>query len=633
MGRLEEQRAGGEAVEEGPPVHDPASGRAGELDERRGEVGVDDRIGHGAGGEARSDDEEGHPDRLLVDPRFPPLDAVLAVEEAVVGGEHDHGVLELAALPQRVVDALDHLVHREQRRGLVAVGPRDLVDLGRGQLRQVPDRSRLVAHVGLVERGRAWERGGRVPALVAGGGLDRDGRRAGGELPVRRDGRHREEERRAGRPPVDEVDRVVGDDVGLVVGRLRSEPLHRAVPVHEVAVGPVGPAVEQPVPLGPPGRDLLRVIGAVTVEVLPDVAGGVAGRPQPHRERVRVVQAPVPAVRRRPVAVHAVVVHVLAGEEGRPRRAAEREVHEAVRERGALDAPSRARVRGMKRISSAVWSSVITTTMFGRGVAASTTGSNGTSAATSTKPRTTACRRLPRSGTSRRYPALSRWTRTWLRSADDRIRPVRAGPGRAGRRGRQLGGVPLGHRAARRSRSGALPDHAAPHRRRGHGAPGVRRGLGPCRSRGRLRGGGDVPAAARSRARTGRTARQQRGAVVRQLVARAVRPRRHALVASAPAARARLRRRPARRDHRPRAAALPRRRPRTHQRVAVRHPHDRQLRVRHRLPALRDPLGRAGDGLRAAVDPGAERDPQPGPVAGAPPAPRARWSSASPGSG
>ena len=38
-------------------------------------------------------------------------------------------------------------------------------------------------------------------------------------------------------------------------------------------------------------------------------------------------------------------------------------------------------------------------------------------------------------------------------------------------------------------------------------------------------------------------------------------------------------------------------------------------------PHFATAVGRAGDGLRAAVDPGAERDPQPGPVARAPPAP------------
>ena len=127
---------------------------------------------------------------------------------------------QLAARLQRVVDALDHLVHREQRLGLVPVGARDLVDLGRDQLRQVPDGGRLVAHVGLVERRwpgergvsyRPWWRGaGSIGTVV----VPEVNSRCGAMR------RHGEEERGGGgRPAFDEVDRVVGDDVGLVVGR------------------------------------------------------------------------------------------------------------------------------------------------------------------------------------------------------------------------------------------------------------------------------------------------------------------------------------------------------------------------------------------------------------------------------
>ena len=67
----------------------------------------------------------------------------------------------------------------------------------------------------------------------------------------------------------------------------------------------------------------------------------VARALEPDRQALARVERAVAALGR-PVAEHAVVVGVLPGEEGRARRAAERERHEAAGERGALAAEQRA---------------------------------------------------------------------------------------------------------------------------------------------------------------------------------------------------------------------------------------------------------------------------------------------------
>ena len=60
-----------------------------------------------------------HPDRLL--PHGALVDrSVFAQQEAVVAGENDQRLVELAAPLERVVDPADRVVHREDRRMVVA---------------------------------------------------------------------------------------------------------------------------------------------------------------------------------------------------------------------------------------------------------------------------------------------------------------------------------------------------------------------------------------------------------------------------------------------------------------------------------------------------------------------------------
>jgi hypothetical protein len=117
------------------------------------------------------------------------------------------------------------------------------------------------------------------------------------------------------------------------VGVLREPPIavDRALVVEVVAVVAIRIGVDQGAPLGPAGRDLMRVDRPVAVQVLADQGGVIAGLPQPDRERVVRVQ-PVKPAQRRIVVEHPVVGGVLAGEECRPRGAAQRIAGEAVDE-------------------------------------------------------------------------------------------------------------------------------------------------------------------------------------------------------------------------------------------------------------------------------------------------------------
>ena len=154
-----------------------------------------------------------------------------------------------------------------------------------------------------------------------------------------------------------EPDRLVGEDVGLVgVGPTRLAAVVNDLPVLvEIEVERAllvrgGEAV----PLAPPGRYLAyRLARPVAVEELADEGGAIAGVRQPHGEGVIAVEALVPAARPCVVA-HAVVVRVLTRKEGGPRRAAEREAHECVIERGAAlaDQPpgERHRAHGVERL-------------------------------------------------------------------------------------------------------------------------------------------------------------------------------------------------------------------------------------------------------------------------------------------
>ena len=151
------------------------------------------------------------------------------------------------------------------------------------------------------------------------------------------------EEERLGlrRAPVDDVDRLPRVEVGLVRALVRVEG---PVLVERVAVEAVGRRVDGAAPLVVAGRDLGRVRAPVAVQVLAEVGRVVAGLLEPDGERVRVVELRVAAARRR-VPHDAVVVGVLAGEEGRAGRAAERVRDEAVGERRAAVAQEALHVR------------------------------------------------------------------------------------------------------------------------------------------------------------------------------------------------------------------------------------------------------------------------------------------------
>ena len=128
--------------------------------------------------------------------------------------------------------------------------------------------------------------------------------------------------------------------------------LQLAVPVHHEVEVVVGGDVEQPAPDVEALRDLaVGVARAVAVQPLADQRRAVAGLLEPGREDVAAVLHPVPAVRVE-VAADAVVVGVLAGDEGRPRRAAERERVDRVGERRALRRRAAADVRHLRDVGA-----------------------------------------------------------------------------------------------------------------------------------------------------------------------------------------------------------------------------------------------------------------------------------------
>ena len=141
----------------------------------------------------------------------------------------------------------------------------------------------------------------------------------------------------AGRVARDQVHRSLGVVVGAVEDRVAADAVRPEQPVLVQRVAPeaVGRGVDRAVPLVPARRHVGgRRVAPVAVQELADVERAIPGALEPEREVVARVELAV-AADGRPVAEHAVVVGVLAGEEGGARRAAERERHEAAREGGA----------------------------------------------------------------------------------------------------------------------------------------------------------------------------------------------------------------------------------------------------------------------------------------------------------
>ncbi len=365
-------------------VHRAPGPCPGDGDERRREVDVGDLPPHGpVGRHAGAAQDERHAERLLVGQELVARDAVLALQPAVVGHEDDQRVAQLAGGGEDLHQALHVVVDGEQRADPPLVVELELLDLVGGQRGRVGAHvRRLVGEVGLVEARRPRQGEARAPVRVA--------RRRARVAPRPAHERRRDvlAVRRGGRPPDEERllrvplrrDEILGDLAGHVRrvvpgvlrspvaigggahgrGQLRQDPgetarvrrhldvreldelarevrvaprLEPAVAVHHEVVVVVGGHVEEPAPRVEADRDLaVGVERAVAVEPLADQRGAVAGPLQPPRQDVVPVLHAVPAVGVE-VAHDTVVVGVLAGDEGRPRRAAQREGVDRVGER------------------------------------------------------------------------------------------------------------------------------------------------------------------------------------------------------------------------------------------------------------------------------------------------------------
>ena len=89
---------------------------AGQFEDRRGDVDVADELARfGAGRDVRAADQEGQVGGGLIGEELAADQAVLAEEEAVVGGEDDVGVAQPAQRAERVDHLFDAVVDRAQR--------------------------------------------------------------------------------------------------------------------------------------------------------------------------------------------------------------------------------------------------------------------------------------------------------------------------------------------------------------------------------------------------------------------------------------------------------------------------------------------------------------------------------------
>ena len=287
--------------------------------------------------DARPAGDERHPRRLLVEEALVAADPMLAAHEAVVGEIEDVGVAAQLVALELVDERPDALVDGEQRLPGAAALAQRVGDLAIGQRRVVGDRRRLVGDLGLVERRRQVPLGLLLQrpemARRRHGGAVAGPARVAAAAPVRGRVAELEVERRRGLGVgADEALRLLGEDVGAVVllgVRVLAQDavlVQRVVEVLGARGGehvPVVPALGHVARHGP----VLVGLGVPVLE-LADVGGLVPGALEPERQvvvAVKLVEDAVAAVRG-DVGEHVVVVRVLAGEDRRPRRAAEREV-------------------------------------------------------------------------------------------------------------------------------------------------------------------------------------------------------------------------------------------------------------------------------------------------------------------
>ena len=235
--------------------------------------------------------EEGDAERLLVGIDLVEEDAVLAEQVAVVRGDEDRGVVEVALLAELADDLGDAVIDGGQRGVRAAPAELEAFALAVAKAGTRADPVRLVGHVGLVERGRLWQRGvGPLAELAAVGDrqpTDAAGARPGGLRRVRGHvGEHQKERTGIGLRLADEVERLVVHDPGRVAGLALALDHGRAVVAERGAVVDRGrPDVAEPVV--EPGRRREAAVGlpvaaerggaVVVEEVAADMPGAVAG--------------------------------------------------------------------------------------------------------------------------------------------------------------------------------------------------------------------------------------------------------------------------------------------------------------------------------------------------------------------
>ncbi len=190
----------------------------------------------------------------------------------------------------------------------------------------------LLAHVRLVEGREVRSRDAGEEARVPWSGRVRRVRSVRREV-------HEDRLARRRRGALDEVHGLAEVDVRPVVGGSAAIRELLAVLVEVVAVLAVRVAPDGAVPLVPAGRDVERVRRVrIAVQVLAEEGGSVAGPVEERRDRGRLdvlVVRLFEAAGRQRVPEDPGVVRVLAAEDRRPGRAAERERDHVVRERRA----------------------------------------------------------------------------------------------------------------------------------------------------------------------------------------------------------------------------------------------------------------------------------------------------------
>ena len=324
---------------------------AGQFEDRRRDVDVGRQLaGRGARLDPRAADQQRQVGGGLVGEELAAGQPVLAVEEAVVGGEDDVGVAQPVHRRRACRRPFHAFVDRAQRLQRLLVVDAVGVDLVRREVGGFADEARLVVDVALVESLRAAVRvGGAGEGVVVARRRLRPGRAA--EVAVRRGVVELQVEGLFRRGPEHLFPGDAVEDVGLVEAGFAVQRREGAAEVVAFAVFARVPAARSrrrarrgrrcrsacsrrssggcrlagPVPGVPAGRHGFAVVErfvAVAVEELADVDRPVARRLQPGREVVGVGLAEAEAGEAavgRDVAADVVVVRVAAGQQADPR--------------------------------------------------------------------------------------------------------------------------------------------------------------------------------------------------------------------------------------------------------------------------------------------------------------------------